>query len=190
MSEDVLEQYEFHVQIAEEDVRDGDATPWERVVAAFASTIRELRARVAELEKQHTDDDVRFALHLNRAMAAEEKSALAEMRAIGQKAHIEAVEAKVAELREALSGHRDLDQTYALTDAEKRIAELQARVAELETQCDRCGLKLAHDPTPGITVCQSELTFTPGEVIYIPATVRYYPSATPGEPDVKEETYP
>jgi len=42
----VLEQYEFHVQIAEEDVRDGDATPWERVVAAFASTIRELQARV------------------------------------------------------------------------------------------------------------------------------------------------
>ena len=53
MSEDVLEQYEFHVQIAEEDVRDGDATPWERVVAAFASTIRELQARVAELEKEH-----------------------------------------------------------------------------------------------------------------------------------------
>ena len=50
MSEDVLKTYEFHVQIAEEDVRDGDATPWERVVAAFASTIRELRARVAELE--------------------------------------------------------------------------------------------------------------------------------------------
>ena len=94
----------------------------------------EAEARVAELERQHTDDDVRFALHLNRAMAAEEKSALAEMRAIGQKAHIEAVEAKVAELREALSGHRDLDQTYALTDAEKRIAELQARVAELETR--------------------------------------------------------
>ena len=53
MSEDVLKTYEFHVQIAEEDVRDGDATPWERVVAAFASTIRELQARVAELEKEH-----------------------------------------------------------------------------------------------------------------------------------------
>jgi len=53
VSEDVLKTYEFHVQIAEEDVRDGDATPWERVVAAFASTIRELQARVAELEKEH-----------------------------------------------------------------------------------------------------------------------------------------
>jgi len=50
VSEDVLKTYEFHVKIAEEDVRDGDATPWERVVAAFASTIRELQARVAELE--------------------------------------------------------------------------------------------------------------------------------------------
>ena len=46
MSEDVLEKYEFHVKIAEEDVRDGDATPWERVVGAFASTIRELQAQV------------------------------------------------------------------------------------------------------------------------------------------------
>ena len=69
MSEDVLKTYEFHVQIAEEDVRDGDANPWERVVADLAAEvrrlrenevcadtecrdlhIRELRARVAELE--------------------------------------------------------------------------------------------------------------------------------------------
>jgi len=57
MSEDVLEQYEFHVRLSEEDVRDGDATPWERVVAAFASTIRELRARVAELEIWLRKDD-------------------------------------------------------------------------------------------------------------------------------------
>jgi len=123
----VLEQYEFHVQIAEEDVRDGDATPWERVVAGLAAELRRLRENEVCADTECRD------LH---------------------------------------------------------IRELRARVAELETQCDRCGLKLAHDPTPGITVCQSELTFTPGEVIYIPATVRYYPSATPGEPDVKEETYP
>jgi len=110
----------------------GLAGYYEEMMDEDRAEVERLKARVAELEKQHTDDDVRFALHLNRAMAAEEKSALAEMRAIGQKAHIEAVEAKVAELREALSGHRDLDQTYALTDAEKRIAELQARVAELE----------------------------------------------------------
>ena len=69
VSEDVLKTYEFHVQIAEEDVRDGDANPWERVVADLAAEvrrlrenevcadtecrdlhIRELRARVAELE--------------------------------------------------------------------------------------------------------------------------------------------
>lgn len=47
---DVLETYEFHVQISEEDVRDGDATPWERVVAAFAAEIRLLREKVAGLE--------------------------------------------------------------------------------------------------------------------------------------------
>ena len=40
MSEDVLEQYEFHVKIAEEDVRDGDATAWERVVAGLAAALR------------------------------------------------------------------------------------------------------------------------------------------------------
>jgi hypothetical protein len=72
-------------------------------VRVLLEAIRESQARVTELEKQHTDDDVRFALHLNRAMAAEEKSALAEMRAIGQKLHIEAVEAKVEELRERLA---------------------------------------------------------------------------------------
>jgi uncharacterized paraquat-inducible protein A len=82
------------------------------------------------------------------------------------------------------------DRPTCVSELLATTRELQARVAELERQCERCGLKLAHDPTPGITVCQSELTFTPGEVIYIPATVRYYPSATPGEPDVKEETYP
>jgi len=54
VTEDPLDKYEFHVKIAEEDVRDGDATPWERVVAAFASTIRELQARVAELETPKT----------------------------------------------------------------------------------------------------------------------------------------
>ena len=135
MSDDVLTHWAHGIAEAEmmSDLPGGD--PWAapmHCIRDLAAALRAERERLAELEKQHTDDDVRFALHLNRAMAAEEKSALAEMRAIGQKAHIEAVEAKVAELREALSGHRDLDQTYALTDAEKRIAELQARVAELE----------------------------------------------------------
>lgn len=64
------------------------------------------------------------------------------------------------------------------------LHELQARVAELETKCDRCGLKLAHESEP------AKLIFTPGELVYVPATVRYYPSETPGEPDVKEITYP
>lgn len=52
MSEDVLKRYEFHLQIAEEDVRDGDANPWERVVAALAAEARTLKARVKELETQ------------------------------------------------------------------------------------------------------------------------------------------
>ncbi len=44
---DALAKYEFHVQIAEEDVRDGDATPWERVVAVLAAEIRGLREKLA-----------------------------------------------------------------------------------------------------------------------------------------------
>jgi hypothetical protein len=44
---DVLEQYEFHVQISEEDVRDGTANPWERVVAGLAAEIRALREKLA-----------------------------------------------------------------------------------------------------------------------------------------------
>jgi hypothetical protein len=50
MNADVLVRYEFHVQIAEADVRDGDANPWERVVVALAAEVRALRKRVAELE--------------------------------------------------------------------------------------------------------------------------------------------
>ena len=57
VSEDVLKTYEFHVKIAEEDVRDGDATPWERVVAAFASTIRELQERVKGLETRLAESE-------------------------------------------------------------------------------------------------------------------------------------
>jgi len=40
---DVLYTYEFDVQIAEEDVRDGIAPAWEIVVAALAAEVRALR---------------------------------------------------------------------------------------------------------------------------------------------------
>jgi hypothetical protein len=51
---DVLKTYEFHVQIAEEDVRDGDATPWERVVAALAAEVRLLCEKLAAQEPDAT----------------------------------------------------------------------------------------------------------------------------------------
>jgi len=44
VSEDVLKTYKFHVQIAEEDVRDGNANPWERVVTGLAAALRAERA--------------------------------------------------------------------------------------------------------------------------------------------------
>ena len=148
MSEDVLKTYEFHVQIAEEDVRDGDATPWERVVAAFASTIRELRARVAELETR-----------LNPPCP-----------------------------------DPGIDAFYL--DADEAALEAARRE---ETQCDRCGLKLAHEPTPGINYGPvvttyyppvvtnapdqlAQVTFYPQEVIYRPGELSQYPSKTVGEP--------
>ena len=52
MSEDVLEQYEFYLKIAEEDVRDGDATPWERVVAAWERVVAALAAEVRALRQK------------------------------------------------------------------------------------------------------------------------------------------
>lgn len=55
---DVLETYEFYVQISEEDVRDGDAGPWERVVAALAAEVRALRETLAE-SSVTTDDALR-----------------------------------------------------------------------------------------------------------------------------------
>lgn len=51
---DALSKYEFYIQIAEEDVRDGDATPWERVVAALAVEVRTLRERLAAQEPDAT----------------------------------------------------------------------------------------------------------------------------------------
>ena len=84
-----------------------------------------------------------------------------------------------------------LNQLARVSELEAILSQEEKRVAELETKCDRCGLKLAHSPTPGVTYDPPVLTCTPNVgVVYIPATVRYYPSETPGEPDVKEETYP
>lgn len=51
---DILVKYQFHIQIAEEDVRDGDANPWERVVAALAAEVRALRERLALQEADAT----------------------------------------------------------------------------------------------------------------------------------------
>ena len=88
------------------------------------------------------------------------------------------------------AGHDHVVGLQCIADLAAALRAERTRIAELETKCERCGLKVAHEPTPGVTVLESELTFTPGELVYVPATVRYYPSETPGEPDVKEITYP
>jgi len=77
-------------------------------------------------------------------------------------------------------------------------AALEAARKE-ETQCDRCGLKLAHEPTPGINYGPvvttyyppvvtnapdqpAQVTFYPQEVIHTPGELSQYPSKTVGEP--------
>jgi uncharacterized small protein (DUF1192 family) len=77
------------------------------------------------------------------------------------------------------------------------VRELQARVAELERQCERCGLKIAHELTPGVNYGPvvtthyppvvtntpdqpAQVTFYPQEVVYTPGELSQYPSKTVG----------
>jgi hypothetical protein len=94
--------------------------------------------------------------------------------------------AEVRLLRSCLAKAKEMwDAEMLMEDAlNEEVHRLMLRVTDLETKCDRCGLKIAHEPEP------AKLIFTSGELVCVPATVRYYPSETPGEPDVKEITYP
>jgi len=79
VSEDVLKTYEFYVKIAEEDVRDGDATAWEGVVAAFAAALRAAgvewqNMKVMIAAEQKRVEGLAAALRVERERAAELES--------------------------------------------------------------------------------------------------------------------
>ena len=89
---------------------------------------------------------------------------------------VRALQAKVAEL-----------EKLAAQDA--RLIDYQAgrlnQLAELETQCDRCGLRIVHSQVNGIMPFSPVVTCTPGVVVTCtPGTVTYYPPVvtySPGE---------
>ena len=160
----------------------------QRSAQAKDKTIRELQSRVAELEKELAFADSDVAAKRNYIDDLEREMACARKLDMDQLDQIKALREERDEIKRKAIEQSEYIQSHGLTEYE--MERLKARIAELETKCERCGLKVAHEPTPGVTVLESELTFTPGELVYVPATVRYYPSETPGEPDVKEITYP
>lgn len=57
-------------------------------------------------------------------------------------AEVRALRAERDEIKRKAIEQSEYIQSHGLTEYE--MARLKARVAELETQCDRCGLRLAH----------------------------------------------
>jgi hypothetical protein len=105
VSEDVLKTYEFHVQVAEEDVRDGDANPWERVVADLAAEVRRMRENEVCADTECRDLKIRDLT-----------------------AEVLALQKELVTWKDIVAGGR-----VANKELNTRIAQLQEQVAELET---------------------------------------------------------
>lgn len=72
-----------------------------------------------------------------------------------------------------------LDLEEEVQERRAEVASLKKRVAELETQCDRCGLRLSHSPLTSGPQPATIITNTPppnGQVVtYYPLETKVFP---------------
>lgn len=139
---------------ADEDVLDW----WDKTIEMCTKRADGIEMCIDDLatairEQRQTSQGLGLSLEMERNSISErlltDKDALALLSTAGWLSPTEAAQlrTRVMELETALAGHRELDQTYALTDVEKRAAELEADAANWrKVEAMPMNFRLAHEP--------------------------------------------